>query len=101
MKVFVVAMVALFMVAEGLWECAWDGELYPCDGVTACSYGCYKDACWSQCNGACAKTGNNEVCNGCKEWCYVNSGDDDYAKCREHSDCKEYRRNTCWSTCTV
>ena len=29
--------------------------------------------------GACAKTGNNDVCEGCKEWCYVNSGDDDYA----------------------
>ncbi|XP_063687140.1 uncharacterized protein LOC134820590 [Bolinopsis microptera] len=100
MKCVLVAVLVLIVVTEGLWECAWTGEEYPCDGVTACSYGCYKDACWSQCNGVCSKNINNHICNGCKEWCYVEA-DNDYGKCREHADCKEYRTNSCWSTCTV
>ena len=28
--------------------------------------------------GVCSKTGNNDICEGCKEWCYVNNGSNDY-----------------------
>jgi len=84
-------------------DCAWWSSDWPCDKVSGCSYGCHSNGlCWSQCNGACAPIPFDVygTCNGCKEWCYLDSGGD-YQKCSSNADCAAVRRNQCTSSCSL
>lgn len=73
--------------------CSW-GDDYPCSDLN-CNYGCQGGWCWSQCNGFCGITGNQQRCENCKEWCWLS------AKCSKHEDCSSHRYSSCNGACSV
>merc|ERR1712113_380606 len=79
--------------------CAW-GHEHLCDRQTGCTYGCDKDLCWSQCDGACPRLDLNG-CHGCKEWCWLSGNGEKYEHCRYNSDCDEVKRNSCEGLCAM
>ncbi|XP_063680626.1 uncharacterized protein LOC134815942 [Bolinopsis microptera] len=94
----------------GQWKCHSPEK---CDGkydkgLFACSYGCHKGYCASQCMGWCASTDIHPrgCCTTCKEWCYLAADSDsgigaDYKTCTENSDCDDIAGNSCSSACTL
>merc|ERR1712021_134561 len=113
-----VAFVAGQEEEEQDWSmnCKFSGSL--CNSATGCSYGCWKNVCWSQCNGICtikdiidqlAKddeisdghdiidklTPDSSTCAKCAEWCYLNDGDRNYQPCSRNADCEAHKTSPC------
>ncbi|KAL5250052.1 hypothetical protein ACHWQZ_G015952 [Mnemiopsis leidyi] len=89
-------------------ECFFDREL--CDETYGCSYGCYKNKCWKQCNRqpndlwTKPEVHCSDKYSWLKEWCYIRDENDDSRRgrveCNNNEDCSEYgARPSCGSRC--
>ncbi|XP_063689634.1 uncharacterized protein LOC134822465 [Bolinopsis microptera] len=110
--------------AEGDWSenCYFGSSL--CNADTGCSYGCWKNVCWSQCNGICSiadiieqmkkkdeihdghdiidkLTPDSSTCAKCAEWCYLDDGEGNYNPCNSNSDCDAVKLHQCVTHCAV
>merc|ERR1711894_360385 len=122
-----VAVISLVLVVVSAQQADWSGNCYfsgsLCNPDTGCSYGCWKNLCWSQCNGICTikdiidEMGNGDIhdghdvidaltpdsttCAKCGEWCYLDDGDKNYQPCASNHDCEAIKMNKCRSHCAV
>ncbi|XP_063688041.1 uncharacterized protein LOC134821258 [Bolinopsis microptera] len=86
------------LVSLAYSTCFFNGEM--CDQKYGCSYGCYNQKCWKQCN---RHPGNlwtkpethcSDRYSWKKEWCFIKGKDGPRKKsrvsCFENEDCKDY-----------